>query len=169
MNSRYSLKPNPKLDLILEKVVDVPKEMIWKGWTKPENLKKFFVPKPWTLAACEVDLRPGGAFMTTMRSPDGQEFPGIGCFLEIVENERLVWTSALLPGYRPIMKMTNGHDMLFTGVIQLESQGAGTKYTAMTIHADEETKNTHEKMGFHEGWGIVLGQLVNEIKSGNIK
>ena len=57
----------------------------------------WFAPKPWTVSDCEMDLRPGGIFRFVLRSPEGEEFPNVGCYLEIVPNERLVWTDALLP------------------------------------------------------------------------
>ncbi|MEX0760309.1 MAG: SRPBCC domain-containing protein, partial [Tistlia sp.] len=117
--------PDPRLDLVLERDVDVPLERVWKAWTTPEHLRHWFVPKPWTVTACEMDLRPGGVFSTTMRSPDGQEFPNVGCYLEVVENERLVFTDALLPGFRPAPKP------FFTGALLLERRGSGTRYTAI--------------------------------------
>lgn len=166
--SASRFEPHPKLDLVLERTVDVPRELLWKGWTQPEHMYKWFVPKPWSLAHAEVDLRPGGSFKTIMRSPEGQEFPGEGCYLEIKENERLIWTSALLPGYRPVAKL-GSHDLPFTAVILLEHNGKGTKYTAIAIHGNEESREAHAKMGFVEGWGICLDQLVAEIKAGRIQ
>lgn len=157
---------DPKLDLVLERTADVPREMIWKAWTQPEQLKKWFCPRPWQTVACEIDLRPGGRFHTVMRSPEGQEFPNTGCYLEVTENERLIWTSALLPGYRPAPASENGQDMPFTAVVTLEAHGQGTKYTAIAIHRNEKEREAHEKMGFHEGWGIVFDQLVEHIKTG---
>lgn len=149
---------DPKRDLVLERVVDVPPELVWKAWTEPEHLKRWFTPAPWTTVDCEIDLRPSGIFRTVMRSPEGQEFPNIGCYLEVVENERLVWTGALLPGYRPQPKLTDGP--IFTAVIALEPHGNGTKYTATAIHSAEEGCAQHAAMGFHEGWGKALDQLV---------
>ena len=97
---------DPHLDLVLERVVDVPRELVWKSWTPPEHLKKGFTPAPWRTVDCEIDLRPGGTFRTVMRSPEGQECPNLGCYLEIIRNERLVWTNALLPGFRPTSAAT---------------------------------------------------------------
>jgi uncharacterized protein YndB with AHSA1/START domain len=94
-----------------------------------------------------------------MRSPEGQEFPNVGCYLEIVPNERLVWTDALLPGYRP------SAEPFFTAVLRLEPRGSGTLYTAVAMHRDEANRQKHEEMGFHEGWGQVLDQLVAYIKT----
>ena len=92
---------DPSLDLVLERVVDVPPHLIWKAWTEPEHLVKWFTPKPWTTVDCEIDLRPGGLFRTVMRSPEGQNHENIGCYLDLVVNSRLVWTDMLGPGYRP--------------------------------------------------------------------
>lgn len=150
---------DPELDLVLERVVDVPPELVWKAWTRPEHLVHWFVPAPWTLADCSVDLRPGGAFRTVMRSPEGEEFPSAGCYLEIVENRKLVFTDALLPGYRPSL------EPFFTAVVTLEPEGTGTRYVARAIHRDREGRDRHEAMGFHEGWGTCLDQLVALVRS----
>lgn len=155
---------NPKLDLVLERVVDVPVELVWEAWTDPAHLKHWFVPRPWTVKECEVEVRPGGKFHFVMQSPEGQDYPNLGCYLEIVEKKKLVWTSALLPGYRPVSTPTNGADMLFTAIILLEAQGEKTKYTAIAVHPDEPTCKRHEEMGFHDGWGTCLDQLVEYMK-----
>jgi len=91
----------PQLDLSFTRIIDVPRELVWRAWTEPELLKPWFCPLPWKTIDCEIDLRPGGIFRTTMQSPEGQEFPGTGCYLEIKPNEKLIWTNALGPGYRP--------------------------------------------------------------------
>ena len=159
MTPSLVLKPDPKLDLVLERVVDVPRELVWAAWTRPEHLRKWFTPAPWTVADCEIDLRPGGIFRTVMRSPEGKEFPNIGCYLEVVPNERLVWTDALLPGYRP------AENPFMTAIITLESQGNGTRYTAVAIHRDDAGRKKHEDMGFYQGWGKALDQLVAHVKT----
>jgi len=151
--------PDPKLDLVLERVVDVPPDLVWAAWTEPQHLMKWFTPAPWTVAECEVDLRPGGIFRTVMRSPEGELFPHDGCYLEIVPNERLVWTDALLAGYRPAEKP------FITAVVTLEPHGSGTHYTATAMHRDEAERNRHEELGFYDGWGTVLDQLVALMKS----
>ena len=157
-------QPDPQLDLVLERIVDVAPELVWKAWTTPEHVKRWFTPAPWTTVDCEIDLRPGGAFRTVMRSPEGQEFPHVGCYLELVPNCRLVWTTALLPGYRPTPGSTTpaGADEVggFTAVITMEPHGTGTRYVATAIHRSEAERKTHEKMGFHHGWGAALDQLV---------
>lgn len=150
---------DPTLDLKLERTVDVKPELVWAAWTKPELLKQWFCPKPWSVSDCELDVRPGGIFRTTMRSPEGQEFPNLGCYLEVVPNRKLVFTDALLPGYRPAAKS------FMTGVVLIEPHGAGgTKYTAIALHNSEAARIEHEQMGFADGWGKAWEQLVELVK-----
>ena len=156
------IKIDPKLDLVLERTIDVPRELVWKVWTTPEHLKHWFCPKPWSVTRCEIDLRPGGIFSSVMRSPEGQEFPNVGCYLDIVPNERLVFTDALLPGYRPSEKP------FFTAILDLYPAGQGTRYVATALHRDEAGRKQHEEMGFHDGWGTVAGQMVDYIKAGKV-
>lgn len=149
---------DPTLDLVLEREVDVPAELVWKAWTEPEHIKRWFAPAPWTITACEIDLRPGGQFHTVMRSPEGQEFPNTGCYLEIVPNERLVFTDSLEPGFRP------KSESFFTAIVTLEPTASGTKYTAVARHKDAAGREQHEAMGFYEGWGQTMDQLVALVK-----
>ena len=162
MNTVYRF--DPRLDLSFERIVDVPREFIWRAWTSPVHLKPWFCPLPWTTTDCEIDLRPGGIFHTVMRSPEGEEFPGSGCYLEVVENERLVWTNALLPGFRPAPMPSATEDgqvdFKFTAMITLAAHNGGTKYAATVIHADEAGCEKHAAMGFKQGWGKALDQLV---------
>lgn len=163
MNRALIHKPDPRFDLVLERVIDVPRKLVWQAWTQPEHLKKWFTPAPWQTVGCEIDLRPGGVFHTVMRSPEGQDFPNPGCYLEVIENERLIWTNLFAPGFRPAVERDAGKEcaaLNFTAVITLEDHGAGTKYTALVIHGDEKSRASHEEMGFHEGWGAALDQLV---------
>lgn len=159
-------------DLYFERIVDVPKELIWRAWTEPALLKQWFCPQPWKTTECEIDLRPGGSFYTVMQSPEGSSFPNTGCYLEIIPNRKLVWTNALLPGYRPsLATSTCGSDdaeFMFTAIIELADHagGSSTQYTATVIHADEAGCQKHAAMGFEEGWSAALGQLVDMVKKG---
>lgn len=162
-----AIQPNPALDLVLERIIDVPPHLVWTAWTTPDHVKKWFTPAPWKTVACDIDLRPGGAFTVVMQSPEGQNFPNTGCYLEVIPNQRLVWTNALEPGYRPsqVPSGTPESPLVFTAVIALEPHGEGTKYTATVIHGDPESCKRHEAMGFRQGWGTALDQLVAMLKA----
>lgn len=154
--------PNPELDLVLERTVDVAPELVWRAWTTPDLLMRWFTPKPWSTTAVEIDLHPGGRFNTTMRSPEGEEFPNTGCILLVEDGRRLVLTSALGPGFRP---QGADADLPFTAIVTIEPDGSGTRYTAVAMHGSAETRKTHEDMGFADGWGAALDQLVEVAKS----
>src|SRR5687768_10859007 len=160
-------RPDPKLDLVLERIIDVPRELVWMAWTTPKHVKQWFTPAPWTTVDCEINLRPGGIFRTVMRSPEGETFPNIGCYLEIVQNQRLIWTNTLAPGYRPngLPAACPGDPFYFTAIISLEPHGSGTRYSAVVMHADAASRKRHEEKGFHDGWGAALDQLITLAKT----
>lgn len=161
---------DPERDLCFSRVVDVPRSQVWRAWTEPDRLMPWFCPLPWTTVDCEIDLRPGGMFRTTMQSPEGRAFPNMGCYLEVVPNEKLVWTNALLPGYRPSYVPekcgTDDTGFMFTAMIELADHGPGTRYTATVIHADAQGCQKHAAMGFEAGWGAALDQMVAMIQRG---
>jgi uncharacterized protein YndB with AHSA1/START domain len=118
MPSRPTDVFDPRFDIEFERVVDVPPSLVWKAWTVPKHLMPWFCPKPWLTVACEIDLRPGGEFSTTMQSPEGEKFPGTGCYLEVVENARLSWTNMLGPGFRPApQNSAPPHGLAFTAIL----------------------------------------------------
>ena len=159
---------NPEFDLVIERMIGASKELVWKSWTQAEHLKQWFVPKPWTISECTIDLNLGGQFRADMRSPEGEVHPNEGCFLEIKEFEKLVWTTALSAGYRPVVRATNCPDLLFTATVLLETCGHETKLTAIVQHADAVTKASHEEMGFYDGWGTCFGQLADYVIQGSV-
>ena len=151
-----------ELDLVLERTLDAPRQLVWEAQTKAEHLKHWFAPKPYEISEAEVDLRPGGIFRIRMIGPDGFDtgHGGAGCVLEVVDGEKFVWTSALGPGFRPALMGEGCESFLMTAVITLADAGNGkTAYKAVALHRDETDRQTHEKMGFHDGWGTVAGQL----------
>lgn len=152
--------PLEQRELVLVRETGVPAERLYAGWTQPELLVQWFTPKPWTTVACEIDLRPGGACKTTMRSPEGQDFPNVGVYLEVVPNEKLVFTDGYLPGWEP------NPNAFFTAVVTFETlPGGKTRYTARAMHWTAEAKEKHAAMGFLEGWGAAFDQLVELSRS----
>lgn len=142
-----------RFDLVISRVIDAPRALVRRAWTEPEHLKKWWAPAPISSPECEMDTRPGGVFRTLMRAPDGTEYPTNGCFLEIVPQKRIVFTDALEAEFRLAAQP------FFTAVITMEDHEGGTKYAARAIHKDDTDREKHEKMGYFEGWGPVIGQL----------
>ena len=97
-----------------------------------------------------------------MRGPQGEEHDNTGCYLEVVDRTRLVFTSVLGPGFRPLDASAGGPH--FTAVITLEDVDGGTRYTATAMHATPSSRQAHDQMGFHQGWGAALDQLVERAK-----
>lgn len=150
---------DPERDLTLERVFDAPRDVVWAAWTEPEQLKQWWCPRPWQTPYAEIDLRPGGVFHTVMRGPGGEEEVVRGCYLEVVPGERLVFTDALGPGYRP------GGKAFITAVITFSDADGGTRYHARVMHADAATRQKHEEMGFTEGWSAAATQCEEVARS----
>ena len=140
-------------ELVLTRIIDAPREKLFRAWTDPELLKQWFAPLPYTTPHAEMDVRPGGSSLIVMRGPDGNEFPNRGVYLEVVENERLVSTDAYTKAWEPSEKP------FMTLILTFEDEGGKTRYTARVLHWMVADREMHEKMGFHEGWGQCADQL----------
>jgi uncharacterized protein YndB with AHSA1/START domain len=153
---------NPNVDLVLERFIDAPKHLVWEALTKPEHLKEWYMPKPWGVVSdCEMDVRPGGIFSIDIATADGQQFPNLGCFLEVIPMQRLVWTSMLFPGYRPAVF----DDIPITAIITMEAVGTGTRYVFTALHRDEADFEKNKASGWQQGTEIALDQFVAHVKS----
>ena len=140
-------------ELVLSRIIDAPPQKVYRAWTEPELLKQWFAPAPFTTPVAELDVRPGGANLMVMRSADGTEFPNRGVYLEVVPNERLVFTDAYTEAWQPSGKP------FMTVILTFANEGGRTRYTARVRHWTAEDRETHEKMGFHQGWGQCADQL----------
>lgn len=146
--------PASDRELVLTRLIDVPREKLWRCWTEPKLMVQWFTPAPWKTIHAETDVRPGGSSYVVMQGPDGTEMPNRGVYLEVIENERLVFTDAYTRAWEPSAKP------FFTGILTFEDAGGGkTRYTARARHWTKEDCESHEKMGFHQGWGIATDQL----------
>jgi uncharacterized protein YndB with AHSA1/START domain len=149
-------------DLVLERTLNAPRELVWRAWTDPKLLKQWFAPKPFEISEVEMDLRPGGIFRIRMVGPDGFDtgHGNPGCVLEVVDGEKLVWTSALGPQYRPAEMGEGCESFPMTAVVTMEDAGDGkTLYRAVALHRNEADRDVHERMGFDDGWGKCAEQL----------
>ena len=148
------MQVNPETDLELVRHLKAPPAKVWRCWTEPALIARWFAPKPVVTRDVKIDLRPGGIFSTTMDIPDMGTQRGDGCILEVVPERRLVWTDLLGPGYRP-----TSDSFGMTAFILIEPEGAGTLYRAVAMHRSADQRASHEEMGFEQGWGTAAAQL----------
>ena len=146
-------KPASDRELVLTRLIDAPREKVFRCWTDPALLKQWFAPLPWTISHVEMDLHPGGTSLIVMKSPEGQEFPNPGIVLEVVKNEKIVFTDAYTKAWEPSAKP------FMTAIMSFADEGGKTRYIARALHWTAEDRKTHEDMGFHQGWGQCADQL----------
>ncbi len=140
-------------ELMLTRLIDAPREKLYRAWTEPDLLKQWFAPLPYTTPVAELDVRPGGANFIVMRAPDDKDLSGRGVYLEVVPNRRLVFTDAYAKAWEPSEKP------FMTVILTFEDEGGKTRYTARVRHWTVADREAHEKMGFHQGWGLCADQL----------
>jgi uncharacterized protein YndB with AHSA1/START domain len=140
-------------ELVLTRLIDAPREKLFRAWTEPELLRQWFAPLPYTTPTAELDVRPGGSSLIVMRAPDGADTPLTGVYLEVISNERLVFTNAYTKAWEPSDKP------FMTVILTFEDEGGKTRYTARARHWTVADREAHEKMGFHQGWGKCADQL----------
>jgi uncharacterized protein YndB with AHSA1/START domain len=160
MSKQFAI--NPQLDFVIERFIDAPTRLVWAALTKPEHLKEWYMPKGYgRVARAEMDVRPGGILSIDIAGADGQEVPNLGCILEVIPMERLVWTSMLFPGYRPAVF----DDVPITAIMTMKSEGAGTRYVFTGLHRDEADFEKNKALGWQEGTEIAVDQFVAHVKS----
>ena len=136
-------------DLIMTRIFDAPRRLVFKAWAEPERMAQWWGPKGFTLPVCEMDVRAGGAYRFTMRSPEGNEFRTQGVFREVVEPERLVFTG----GWVDEHGKPTGPEMITTVTFE-DHQGK----TRLTLHSAtfESVAARNEHRG---GWSSSLERL----------
>ncbi len=157
MTTDHHSAPASERELVLTRLIDAPPGKVYQAWTDPILIKQWFAPRPWTTSKVEVDVRPGGSSLIVMAVPDGTEFPSRGVYLEVVPNQRLVFTDAYTEAWMPSAKP------FMTVVLTFDDEGGKTRYTARVQHWSVADRESHEKMGFHMGWGLCTEQLCEAI------
>ena len=155
---------HPELDLTVSRIIKAPRSAVWNAWTNPSSFEQWWVPAPETCRVMDMELRPGGFFRTEF-SQDGVKFdPHMACcFLVVDDLERIVFTDALLAGFRP------AEASFMTAVITMKDHPEGTEYSATAMHRNVTDRNHHEELGFHDGWGTVTRQLAELVESTTIR
>jgi uncharacterized protein YndB with AHSA1/START domain len=147
-------------DMGLSRIVKAPRALVWRAWTDPALLRQWWCPRPWMVADCRLDLRAGGELYTLMQGPAGEEVAVHGCFLEVCDQEKLVWTELMTAGFRPVPTPPFG----FVAVVTLEDWGNRTRYSVRAMHTSPQSRQQHEEMGFYDGWATVLEQLADLVE-----
>jgi uncharacterized protein YndB with AHSA1/START domain len=142
----------PAREVTLTRIFDAPRGVVWKAWTDPVLLAKWWGPKTFTNPVCDFDARPGGKIHIDMRAPNGTVYPMTGTVLEVIDGERLVF-----------MSVAEDHDgnALIEGHTVVTFEDLGTK-TKITIHARAAaTMPIAEEMlkGMEAGWTQSLEKL----------
>lgn len=146
---------NPDLDLTLHRVIRAPRAQVWNAWTDPGSLARWWLPAPARCRVERLEVRPAGAFVTSMSEPGADFVPHLdGCFLIADEHERLIFTTALDSGLRPA-----AGEILMTAEISLRDHPEGTDYHVLVRHGDSAARTRHQELGFEYGWGTVTAQL----------
>lgn len=151
-----------RFDFAIERFVDAPVHLVWEALTQPEHIKEWYMPRAWgRVVRSELDLRPGGVFSIDIAVGDGGEIPNLGCVLEVVPHQRLVWTSMLFPGYRP----ATFDDIPITAIMTMQAEGTGTRYVFTALHRTEADLMTNKESGFYQGTEIAVDQLLAHVLS----
>ena len=146
--------------LTLERSLSASPANVWRCLTEPDLIRQWFAPKPVETTEVEIDLRPGGLFRTVMEVHDHGTMAGDpGCILLVDPRRRLIWTSALGPGFHPNAFDDDPMSFPFTAEFTLSPEGAGCRYVARAMHATAEATEVHENMGFSTGWATAAEQL----------
>lgn len=145
---------DPQRDLVINRIIKAPPNLVWNAWTDARSFEQWWTPKPALCRTVQFDPTPGGALETEI-SENGAPFgPHLqGCFLHVVPGQRLVFTNALVGGWRP------AQTPFMTAVISILPHPEGTDYSAHVMHKDAGDQRLHAELGFHDGWGTVADQL----------
>lgn len=149
-NKNDSTDAQSEREIVITRIFNAPRELVFKAWTTPEHIAQWWGPKGFTTRVTELDLRPGGKSRYVMISPDGTEYPVKGVFREIVPPERIVTSDEFDEGFEKVVNADLPKGMVLTAVF--EDLGPKTKLTLRIVHESVEDRKKHEEMGVIEGW-----------------
>lgn len=146
-------------ELNISRLLQCPVDKVWEAWCIAEHLEKWWTPAPVKTKVAKLDLLPGGAFDTIIKTPDGNSHLAKGTFLNVVDHRLIVFTDALHEGWVP-----SGAGFM-TVFVTLTDMGVKTQYDVRVAHKSDEDMQRHVNMGFNEGWNITINQLEKLAKS----
>ena len=140
--------------LVITRDFDAPRSLVFKAWTSPDHLMRWWGPHGFTVVSCDMDLRVGGAWHLRMRSPTGVEDRQVGVIRELVEPERLVFTYAFVDE-----NGNRGHETIVT--VSFADVGGKTRLTVhQAVFESVKVRDDHVN-----GWGEALDHLADYVKS----
>lgn len=158
-NANSSVLAPDKRELTITRILDAPRELVFKAWTAPKHVAQWWGPKYFTNPVCELDVRPGGAIHIDMAAPDGAIYPMTGTFHEIVEPERLVFTGSAIEDEEGNPQLES-----LTTVILVEHEGK-TKLTLHVVVTRATPASEGALAGMEEGWNQSLDKLTEHLDS----
>lgn len=144
-----------KKPLIIERVYDAPRALVYKAWTDPKHVAEWWGPHGFTNPVVNFDVRPGGTMYIAMTAPDGTVYPNKGVFLEVVEPERLVFTGSAFQDENGGSLMEDRTTVTF---IDLGEQTKVILEAVVTKLVDNPDVLA-AVAGMGEGWGESLDRL----------
>lgn len=156
-NTHDSTDSQSDREIVITRVFNAPRELVFKVWTDPQHIAQWWGPKGFTTRVTELDLRPGGKWRYVMIGPDGKEYPVKGVFREIVPLERIVTSDEFDEGFEKVINIDLPRGMVVTAVF--EDLDSKTKLTLQIMHESVEDRRKHEEMGVIEGWNSTLDCL----------
>jgi len=147
-----------ELELVITRVFDAPRELVFKAWTEPERVAQWWGPRDFTIPVCELDVRPGGAILMHMHGPDGGVYPMKGVFHEIVVPERLVFTTRAFEDQDGNPQLDALHTVTFADL------GGKTKLTLQARVVRSTPEVAWALAGMEEGWVQALERLAESLQ-----
>lgn len=151
---------DPQLDLTISRIIKAPRSLVWSAWADPASFALWWLPAPAKCRIVEMEMRPGGGFVTQMSEEGGPFVPHLSaCFLEVLEGSRIVFSNTLTGGWRP------AEQGFMTAIITFADHPEGTQYVASALHKNRADRDRHAELGFHDGWGTVAAQLASLVEA----
>ncbi len=137
-------------EIIITRVFDAPRELVFAAWTDPHHVAQWWGPKGFTTRVTKIDLHPGGEWRYVMVGPDGTEYPARGVFHEIVPPARIVTSDEFDEGFEQVINADLPQGIVMTAVF--EELNGKTKLTLQITHTTAGDRHKHEEMGVVAGW-----------------
>ena len=155
---------DPKDEIVISRVFEAPKDLVWRTWTEPERLKLWWGPEGFTAPIAEMDLRVGGCYFSCMRSPEGQDYCSTGTFREIIPEERLVLSDSFADEHGNVVSAEYydmGADLPLESLVTVTFKDEGDR-TRMTLHYAGIPEG-EQRMQAEVGWNQMFDKLARSL------